>query len=178
MSDFGGSNTPKELRDLWQTPLPLFLALDLEFGFYLDAAADYQNALCAHYLTERDNTLECDWESYGSIWCNPPYSNITPWVERAAIECRKQCQSIVMLVPADTSVGWFKLALETVDEVRLITGGRISFINAETQKPVNGNNKGSLLLIWKPFINPRGIIATVDRDYLISIGNEQLRKIT
>ncbi|MGJ0580950.1 DNA N-6-adenine-methyltransferase, partial [Xenorhabdus bovienii] len=62
-TDFGGSNTPKELRDLWQTPLPLFLALDLEFGFYLDAAADAQNTLCAHYLTERDNALECDWES-------------------------------------------------------------------------------------------------------------------
>ncbi|BET96480.1 hypothetical protein TCT1_26640 [Xenorhabdus sp. TCT-1] len=87
MSDFGGSNTPKQFRDLWQTPLPLFLALDLEFGFYLDAAADAQNTLCAHYLTERDNALECDWVSHGSIFCNPPYSNITPWVEKAAIEC-------------------------------------------------------------------------------------------
>lgn len=50
-----------------------------------------------------------------------------------------------MLIPADTSVGWFNSALETVDEVRLITGGRISFINAGTNKPVNGNNKGSML---------------------------------
>ncbi len=69
------------------------------------------------------------------------------------------------------------MAYKTVDEVRLITGDRISFINAETQKPVSGNNKGSLLLIWKPFTNPRRIITTVDRDYLISVGNEQLRKI-
>ncbi|MEQ2025369.1 phage N-6-adenine-methyltransferase [Xenorhabdus szentirmaii] len=177
MSDFGGSNTPKEFRDLWQTPQPLFEALDLEFGFYLDAAAADSNALCTHYLTERDNALECDWVSYSSIWCNPPYSDIGPWVNKAAIECRKQCQTIVMLVPSDTSVGWFKLALETVDEVRLITGGRISFINAETQKPVNGNNKGSLLLIWRPFITPRATITTVERDYLLHIGNEQLRKI-
>ncbi|MGJ0580913.1 DNA N-6-adenine-methyltransferase, partial [Xenorhabdus bovienii] len=63
MSDYGGSNTPKELKDLWQTPLSLFHALDLEFKFKLDAAADAQNTLCAHYLTERDNALECDWES-------------------------------------------------------------------------------------------------------------------
>lgn len=34
-ADYGGSTTPKELRDLWQTPLPLFSALDAEFGFYL-----------------------------------------------------------------------------------------------------------------------------------------------
>ncbi|WFQ80236.1 phage N-6-adenine-methyltransferase [Xenorhabdus sp. SF857] len=177
MSDYGGSNTPKEFKDFWQTPLPLFLALDLEFGFYLDAAANAQNTLCAHYLTERDNALECDWVSYGSTWVNPPYSNIKSWVEKAAIECQKQLQPVVMLVPSDTSVGWFKLAMETVDEVRLITGGRISFVNAETQKPVNGNNKGSLLLIWRPFTNPRRIITTVDRDYLINVGNEQLRKI-
>ncbi|WFQ80271.1 phage N-6-adenine-methyltransferase [Xenorhabdus sp. SF857] len=177
MSDYGGSNTPKEFKDFWQTPLSLFLALDLEFGFYLDAAADAQNTLCTNYLMERDNALECDWVSYGAIWVNPPYSNIKPWVEKAAIECQKQLQPVVMLVPSDTSVGWFKLAMETADEVRLITGGRISFVNAETQKPANGNNKGSLLLIWRPFTNPRRIITTVDRDYLINVGNEQLRKI-
>ncbi|MBE8596805.1 phage N-6-adenine-methyltransferase [Xenorhabdus sp. BG5] len=177
MSDFGGSNTPPELKDLWQTPLPLFLALDLEFGFYLDAAADTQNTLCAHYLTERDNALECDWVSHGAIFCNPPYSKISPWIEKAAIECRKQLQPIVILVPSDTSVGWFKLAMETVDEVRLITGGRISFINAETQKTVNGNNKGSLLLIWRPFTRSRRIITTIERDYLINVGNNEIRKI-
>ncbi|CDG95441.1 putative methyltransferase [Xenorhabdus bovienii str. puntauvense] len=177
MSDFGGSNTPKELRDLWQTPLPLFLALDLEFGFYLDAAADAQNTLCAHYLTERDNALECDWESYGSIFCNPPYSKITPWIKKAAIECRKQCQSIVMLVPNDTSVGWFDLAYKTVDEVRLIMGGRIQFVPAGVREKNGSNPKGSMLLIWRPFITPRKTITTIDKEYLFDIGNEQLREI-
>ncbi|MGJ0580998.1 DNA N-6-adenine-methyltransferase, partial [Xenorhabdus bovienii] len=86
----------------------------------------------------------------GSIFCNPPYSKITPWIKKAAIECRKQCQSIVMLVPADTSVGWFKLAMESVDEVRLITGGRISFIPAERKIKGKSNTKGSMLLIWRP----------------------------
>lgn len=75
-ADYGGSTTPKELRDLWQTPLPLFSALDAEFGFYLDAAADKNNTLCSYYLTEKDNALNSDWRSYGSIWCNPPYSDI------------------------------------------------------------------------------------------------------
>ncbi|WP_099116438.1 phage N-6-adenine-methyltransferase [Xenorhabdus ishibashii] len=178
MSDFGGSNTPKEFKDLWQTPLPLFLALDLEFRFYLDAAADAQNTLRAHYLTERDNALECDWVSYGSIFCNPPYSNITPWVEKAAIECQKQLQPIVMLVPSDTSVGWFKLARETADEVRLVTGGRISFIPANLKIKVSRNTKGSMFLIWRPFITPRKLITTVDKEHLFNIGNNEIRKIT
>lgn len=81
-----------------------------------------------------------------------------------------------MLIPSDTSVGWFNSALETVDEVRLITGGRISFINAGTNKPVNGNNKGSMLLIWRPYIKPRKIISAVDRDELMNIGNQILNE--
>lgn len=81
-----------------------------------------------------------------------------------------------MLIPADTSVGWFNSALETVDEVRLITGGRISFINAETKKPVSGNNKGSMFLIWRPYITPRRIINTVNRNYLLNIGSKILNE--
>ncbi|WP_306163071.1 DNA N-6-adenine-methyltransferase, partial [Escherichia coli] len=37
--------TPKEVRDCWQTPLWLFDALDIEFGFWLDSAASDKNAL-------------------------------------------------------------------------------------------------------------------------------------
>ncbi|MEQ5201573.1 phage N-6-adenine-methyltransferase [Providencia rettgeri] len=175
-ADYGGSHTPKELRDRWQTPLPLFTALDAEFGFYLDAAADKNNHLCSHYLTEKDDSLNCDWESYGVIWVNPPYSEIQPWINKSDEQCKKQLQPVVMLIQSDTSVGWFNSALETVDEVRLITGGRISFINAGTNKPVNGNNKGSMLLIWRPYIKPRKIISTVDRDELMNIGNQILNE--
>ncbi|HHR6004158.1 TPA: phage N-6-adenine-methyltransferase, partial [Providencia alcalifaciens] len=95
-ADYGGSHTPKELRDRWQTPLPLFTALDAEFGFYLDAAADKNNHLCTHYLTEKDDSLNCDWESYGAIWINPPYSDIQPWINKATEQCKKQLQPIVM----------------------------------------------------------------------------------
>ncbi|CNK09526.1 phage N-6-adenine-methyltransferase [Yersinia frederiksenii] len=42
MSDFGGSHTPDNLKDLWMTPADIFTALDIEFGFYLDAAASHK----------------------------------------------------------------------------------------------------------------------------------------
>ncbi|ETS31114.1 phage N-6-adenine-methyltransferase [Photorhabdus temperata] len=177
MADLGGSNTPKELKDKWQTPIEIFTALDIEFGFYLDAAADYENALCAHYLTERNNALNSEWISYGAIYCNPPYSDISPWVIKAAEQCRKQLQPVVMLVPADTSVGWFKLAMNSVDEIRIITGGRISFINAGNGKEKKGNTKGSLLLIWRPFIKPRCMFTTIDKSELARIGSNILKEI-
>lgn len=45
MTDYGGSKTPKNERDYWQTPIDIFNALDREFGFWLDAAASESNAL-------------------------------------------------------------------------------------------------------------------------------------
>lgn len=142
---YHGSQTAAEIRDCWQTPVEIINRLDAEFKFTMDVAASITNHKFANYYTESDNSLE---QSWGLVnWCNPPYSNITPWIEKA-IEQHKLGKTIVMLIPADTSVGWFKLAYESCNEVRLITG-RISFINAETQKPVSGNNKGSVLFIWR-----------------------------
>ncbi|MDP9704113.1 UNVERIFIED_ORG: phage N-6-adenine-methyltransferase [Rahnella aquatilis] len=172
------STTPIEHKDRWQTPVEFFTALDLEFGFYLDVAADHQNALCARYLTEADDALATEWESYGAIWCNPPYSEITPWIEKAAEQCRAQHQAVVMLLPSDTSTGWFSLALTTADEIRFITDGRLSFINAGTGKPgKNGNSKGSMLVIWRPFIKPRSQFTTVSRDALITAGADYLQEV-
>lgn len=55
------SNTPAHDKDCWQTPLWLFDALDIEFGFWLDSAASDKNALCAHWLTEADDALNSEW---------------------------------------------------------------------------------------------------------------------
>ena len=82
----------------------------------------------------------------------------------------------IMLVPADTSVGWFKEAIQTASEVRFITAGRLAFINPVTGKPVIGNNKGSLLIIWKPYPRTHCEFTTVDRDTLMAYGNSRLAR--
>ena len=78
------SNTAPEDKNDWQTPQWLFEALTLEFGLWLDAAANEKNALCSYFLTPMQGALTCDWVSHGAIWCNPPYSNIKPWIAKAA----------------------------------------------------------------------------------------------
>ncbi|HBM3040410.1 TPA: phage N-6-adenine-methyltransferase [Klebsiella oxytoca] len=178
-SDYGGSKTPVEQRNLWQTPPPLFVALDAEFCLTLDAAASADNALCNRYITEEQNTLETPWADYlgipGYVWLNPPYSDITPFVKKAAAESANQIGT-VMLVPADTSVGWFREAIETASEVRFITAGRLAFINPVTGKPVSGNNKGSMLIIWRPYPRTHCHFATVDRDELMAFGAKLLAR--
>lgn len=177
--DYGGSKTPVEQRNLWQTPVPLFVALDAEFCLTLDAAASANNALCNRYITEEQNTLETPWADYLSIpsyvWLNPPYSDITPFVKKAAAESANQIGT-VMLVPADTSVGWFREAIETASEVRFIVGGLLAFINPVSGKPVSGNNKGSMLIIWHPYPRTHCQFTTVERDALLSFGARLIAK--
>ncbi|MBJ9034681.1 phage N-6-adenine-methyltransferase [Citrobacter freundii] len=177
--DYGGSKTPLDQRDLWRTPPAIFASLDAEFCFQLDAAAAPHNALCRKFITAEQNTLETPWADYlsipGYVWLNPPYSDITPFVNKAAAESANQIGT-VMLVPADTSVGWFKEAIQTASEVRLITAGRLAFINPVTGKPVSGNNKGSMLIIWRPYPRTHCHFATVDRDELMTFGAKLLAR--
>lgn len=165
MSTENKSDTPIAIRDLWQTPSSLFHSLDLEFNFGCDVAASAENKLCSVHYDENDNALNQEW--FDNNWCNPPYSDIAPWVEKA-IEQHRSGKTTVMLVPSDTSVKWFKRAFESCNEVRFISG-RLSFVNAATQKPVNGNNKGSVLFIWKAYA-PKGShsVSLINRDDLIT----------
>ncbi|QPO91387.1 phage N-6-adenine-methyltransferase [Enterobacter hormaechei] len=177
--DYGGSKTPLDQRDLWRTPPALFAALDAEFCFQLDAAAAPHNALRRKFITAEQNTLVTPWADYlsipGYVWLNPPYSDITPFVKKAAAESNNQIGT-VMLVPADTSVGWFKEAIQTASEVRFITAGRLAFINPVTGKPVSGNNKGSMLIIWRPYPRTHCHFATVERDELMAFGAKLLAR--
>ena len=177
--DYGGSKTPADQRDLWRTPPALFACLNAEFCFQLDAAAAQHNALCKKFITAEQNTLETSWADYlsipGYVWLNPPYSDITPFVKKAAAESSNQIGT-VMLVPADTSVGWFKEAIQTASEVRFITAGRLAFINPVTGKPVSGNNKGSMLIIWHPYPRTHCRFSTVERDALMNFGARLIAK--
>ncbi|WP_342455479.1 phage N-6-adenine-methyltransferase [Klebsiella pneumoniae] len=176
---YGGSKTPADQRDLWRTPPALFACLNAEFCFQLDAAAAAHNALCRKFITAEQNTLETSWADYlsipGYVWLNPPYSDITPFVKKAAAESANQIGT-VMLVPADTSVGWFKEAIQTASEVRFITAGRLAFINPVTGKPVSGNNKGSMLIIWHPYPRTHCQFTTVERDALMNFGARLIAK--
>ncbi|MCH0685609.1 phage N-6-adenine-methyltransferase [Escherichia coli] len=170
------SNTPKEQKDLWRTPPEIFRALNAEFCFVMDAAASEDNRLCFCHITESQDTLQTSWKGVipdipGYVWLNPPYSHPMPFVQKAALENTDNWIGCVMLLNADCSVGWFKEAIKTAHEVRFITGGRLSFLSAETGKPVNGNNKGQMLVIWHPY--PRTgecRLTTIDKAKLMEFG--------
>ncbi len=179
MADFNGSNTPPDIRDLWMTPPAFYTCLDAEFHFVADVAASDVAHMHERYVTKEQDALGegVNWGELfepGYVWCNPPYSNITPWVHQAKL-AQLNGIGVVMLVPADTSVGWFIKALDSVTEVRFITGGRLSFIRADTNQPVNGNNKGSMLLIWNLVrVGSHPVTSYADRDLMLGYGRQLL----
>ncbi|AUR96579.1 DNA N-6-adenine-methyltransferase [Vibrio phage 1.226.O._10N.261.48.E5] len=154
------SSTPIEIRDLWMTPGFIFDYYNRRFNFTCDVAASCENALCESFYTEEDNSLSQDW--FMVNWCNPPYSKIMPWVEKAVSEMSNGNKT-VMLIPADTSVKWFKLAFDNCSECHFISG-RLSFVNEATKKPVSGNNKGSVVFVFDPSSPFKSQTVLIDRD--------------
>lgn len=165
-------------RDSWATPLPVYLALDAEFDFQADLCASDTNAKHPLYVTEADDALSMgSFKRLASVipdgnfaWCNPPYSDIAPWVGLCA-DLQDIGIGTVLLVMADSSVGWYYEALQHCNEIREVVKGRLAFINPETGKPVGGNSKGSIFLIFDPYGRqspPRR--SYIERDQLMADG--------
>lgn len=90
------------------------------------------------------------------IWCNPPYSDIAPWV-RKAWDCWASTSGITMLLPANrTEQQWWQLLVEPYRDragspltVRFLPG-RMRFLKPG-QTAVGPNNRppfGCVLLVW------------------------------
>lgn len=87
----------------WRTPKSLFEALHARFTFTLDGASEPGNGLLPRASTKED---PISWAGE-SVFCNPPWSDIAPFVENA-----KHARCAVLLVPARTNAKWFHRAIE------------------------------------------------------------------
>jgi phage N-6-adenine-methyltransferase len=114
-------------NDTWATPVWLFEYAQSRVGnFDLDFCAAHDSFKCQPYYTIEDNSLVQPWAYLN--WCNPPYSNIRPWVEKAALETNLGNRT-VMLLPADFSTQWFKLVWDMSSEI-LVINKRVQFVGA------------------------------------------------
>ena len=91
--------------DHCETPNWLFKALDMEFAFDLDP--------CPLNLAPTMDGLTLDWTDK-RIFCNPPYSDIEPWVAKAL-----QSKALtVFLIPARFDAKWCRNLREANAEFR------------------------------------------------------------
>lgn len=161
---FKSSNHPQQVdkrgatdRDDLGTDPALFAELDARFGFTLDAAATAANAKCFAFHSATDDGLEQPWA--GRVWCNPPYSNIRAWVEKAwwEWEVSGAPELVVMLLPANrTEQGWWQDYIEpNRDRGGILT---TEFLRGRRRFVMPGNDRiqpnerppfGCVLCIWR-----------------------------
>jgi phage N-6-adenine-methyltransferase len=172
MADLIAGDLSDDDKNAWGTDPDVFNAMNNEFNFDLDAAANKINAKCDIYLTKDENALEQDWSSIssvmgvGSVWINPPYGRgfIKRFINKC-IEQKNKGVTSVMLLPATLDAQW--LPIQDISEIRIITGGRLSFYHPITHKKIAGNTKGSMFVIFRPSKMPC-TVRLIDRDELIN----------
>ena len=125
-----------------RTPEALYRALDHEFDFTLDVAADPKRHMTETFFTPAQDGLLRQWAPE-TCWLNPPYSNVAPWLQKAIVEARRGA-TIVALLPVSASTGWFHDLVLPHAEVRFIRG-RIRFENNDSTAPFD-----SMLAIYRP----------------------------
>ncbi|VEH66674.1 phage N-6-adenine-methyltransferase [Rodentibacter pneumotropicus] len=153
------------------------------YWFHLDGCANEKNALrplwigsgskiCEDFLS--DDLLErlldevVEQADMLRLFVNPPYSDPLPFVKRAA-ELKQAGYLVVMLLPADKSTKWYKVIQENATEVIDIIGGRINFLHPVTGEEVKGNNKGSMVAVFDPFM--QGFVTRqVELDFVKKVG--------
>ena len=168
--DIISSDLDADMKNSWGTDPLIFKSMDLEFDFGLDAAANFDNSKCYLYLTKEDDALSTNWSEITSrpVWINPPYGK--GYIKQFMAKCIEQKElgvTSVLLVPETLDAQW--LQINDISEIRIVTGGRLSFINPVDGTKVNGNTKGSMFVIFRPSKMPCNI-TMVDRNELLALG--------
>lgn len=174
MPDLISSDLDEDMKNNYGTDPLIFNAMNKEFDFCLDAAASDKNNKCGYFFSKEDDALSINWSigllllQMRPVWINPPYGKgcIKKFMDKC-VEQKEQGVTSVMLVPATLDAKW--LPIESISEIRIITGGRLSFYHPITDKKVNGNTKGSMFVIFRPSKMPCSI-RLIDRDELLKIG--------
>ena len=158
---FKARNDPQQIQtkganpkvDERATTQAVFGPLDERFRFTVDVAASEENAKLDRYFDREADGLSRSWAGE-RVWCNPPYSDIRPWLEKAWAE---QAELVVMLLPANrTEQGWWQ---DLVEPYRDQQGSRLrtEFVRGRTRflalgaLEIGPNERppfGCVLLIW------------------------------
>lgn len=114
-------------NDLWESPLLILEEAMKKYNIHptLDVCATSQNAKFEKYFTPEDNALIQEWNE--DFFMNPPYSEITQWMQKAYTQHKKHNVNALILVFAKTSVKWWHEFVEGKAEYHF-QKGRIRFL--------------------------------------------------
>ena len=112
--------------DNYATPKKFYAQINSVYHFDFDP--------CPYKHDFSWNGLEVDW--LGNIYCNPPYSNIEPFIKKGISEIKNgNAKKIVYLIPirSDTKY-WHDLIMNYATEIVFIRG-RLNFNESKSPAP-------------------------------------------
>lgn len=142
--DLNNTTAPPDEADYAQTPRSFFDALQLMFGvvFDLDVCANAATAKCEAFYSLEERGLDglaLPWAPLN--WCNPPYSDIMPWVEKAAAEAL-QGNTTYMLIPNKPEVNFCRAAFATASHLKYLPY-RLNFLRPDGSRFRDAQGKGA-----------------------------------
>ena len=160
--NMNNTTTPETQQDCAQTP-----------WWFIESVKDYTSLIieldvcCApntakasqfYSLDEKSNCingLETSWVK--TNWCNPPYSDIKPWVGKAAYESRLG-NTTLMLIPDKPEVGYTRLARQHADTV-IHMPFRLNFLRPDGTEFLdkNGKKQGPKFPVCVYIFTPQGL---------------------
>jgi hypothetical protein len=132
-----------ESRQDYATPPDFMAAVERRFGrIVFDLAAHAENKKHPDYFGPGGQVED----SLSAAWLNPPFSHISPWAEKCALES-SQGAEILMLITASVGTNYFRDFIAPFAEVFLLSG-RICF-DGENLFPKD------CLLAWYRYRQPK-----------------------
>lgn len=122
------------------------LEVTLGRAFELDVCALRRTSKAPRYYSPAKDGLTQHW--LGLWWCNPPYADIMPWVERGLEQSERWRSTGWFLLPSRTDTAWFHRLRRAEREDQ----AQIGFL--EYRIPFEGSNdrpyEASLLVVVAP----------------------------
>lgn len=160
------SNSKNPLKDERYTPAETLAWCRLKAevpGYDLDVAACVHSFKAHNWYGpgshDHPDGLEADW--YGHVWCNPPYSDIKPWVMKAwwVSDGHRTVESVSMLLPGNrTEQKWWQDLVEPYRD-RPDSILRVHFLPGRVKFGAHPDDTSDMstsapfpccLLVWRP----------------------------
>lgn len=134
-----------KLNDFWATPEDFFKKISERFSFALDACAEPWSAKCPRYYTPQADGLTSPWATW--TWCNPPYSQLVRWCQKAAGERARGVSSVLLTFARTDTQAWHDYVMPHATELIFIKG-RIRFVSPVTKKASAPAPTPSVLIVY------------------------------
>ena len=133
-------------NDQWATPSNIYNKIINEMGY-----TDF-NPLCIEYEDSLTKDFKCD------LYCNPPFSNIEPFVDYM-LKHQKKGYNVVMLLPSRTRTKWFRKIIKNELQTSIYFFTQRLHFNDSKSAPFD-----TMLVFLNKVRNPIHSIGFIDRN--------------